>query len=95
MPGGKRSGAEFARGRKQIAELDRTVTLDAGHRRLAGGIALGEIIDHRLAKAILVIQHVMRDADSLGDVAGVVDVPPGTAGALAVGRPRRDRKAAG
>ncbi len=84
VPGGERGGAELAGGRKQIAKLDRAVALDAGHRRLARCIAVGKIVDHRLAKAVLVIQHVMRDADPLGDVAGVVDVLPGAAGALAV-----------
>ena len=85
MTGGKRRGAEFARGRQQIAELDRAVALDAGHRRFARSVAVGEIVDHQFAEAALVIEHVMRDADPLGDIAGVVDVLPGAAGALAMG----------
>ena len=85
MPGGQRRGAELARGLQQIAELDRAVALDARHRRLAGGIAVGEIVDHLLAESALVVQHVMRNADPLGDVAGIVDVLPGAAGALAMG----------
>ena len=35
MTGGKRRGAKFARGRQQIAKLDRAVALDARHRRFA------------------------------------------------------------
>ena len=35
MAGGERRGAELARGREQIAELDRAVALDARHRRFA------------------------------------------------------------
>ena len=85
MAGRERRGAELARGLEQIAELDRAVALDAGHRRLARGVAVGEIVDHRLAEAALVVQHVMRDADPLGDVARVVDVLAGAAGALAMG----------
>ena len=85
VTGGECGGAELARGRQQIAELDRAVALDAWHRRLARGVAVGEIIDHRFAKTALVVQHVMRDADPLGDIAGVVDVLPGAAGALAMG----------
>ena len=85
MPGRQRRGAEFARGLEQIAKLDRAVALDARHRRLARGVAVGEIVDHRFAKAALVVQHVMRDADPLGDIAGIVDVLPGAAGALAMG----------
>jgi len=77
--------AELARGREQIAELDRAVALDARHRRFAERVAVGEIVDHLFAKAALVIEHVMRDADPLGDVAGIVNVAPGAAGALAMG----------
>jgi len=85
MAGGERLGAELARGLEQIAKLDRAVALDARHRRLAGRVAVGKIVDHRLTKAALVIQHVVRNADPLGDIAGIVDVLPGAAGALAMG----------
>ena len=86
MAGRQRRGAELARGRQQIAELDRAVALDARHRRLAERVAVGEIVDHRFAKAAFVVEHVMRNADPLGDVAGIVDVAAGAAGALAMGR---------
>ena len=76
--------AEVARGAEQVGELDRTVALDAGHRRLARRIALGEAVDHRRAEAVLVVEHVMRDADALRDRARVMDVAAGAAGALAV-----------
>jgi hypothetical protein len=85
VTGGERGGAEFARGLEQVAKLDRAVALDAGYRRLAGSVAVGEIVDHRLAKAVLVIQHVVRDADPLSDIAGIVNVLPGAAGTLAMG----------
>ena len=85
MAGGERGSAKLARGREQIAKLDRAVALDAGHRRLARGVAVGEIVDHRFTKPALVVQHVVRDADPLGDVAGVVDVLAGAARAPAVG----------
>ena len=49
-------------------------------------VAVGEIVDHGFAEAALIVEHVMRDADPLGDIAGVVDVVAGAAGALAVGR---------
>ncbi|MEY9150961.1 hypothetical protein ABIF00_008945 [Bradyrhizobium elkanii] len=86
VAGGKRLRAELARGREQIAKLDRTVALDARHRRLAERVAVGEIVDHRLLEAAFVIEHVMRDADPLRDIARVVDVAAGAAGALAMGR---------
>ena len=86
MAGRQHLGAELARGVEQVAELDRLVALDAGHRRLAGDIAFGEAVDHRFLEAALVVEHVMRDADALGDRARVVDVLAGAAGALAVRR---------
>ena len=49
-------------------------------------IAVGETVDHRLAEAAFVIEHVMRNADALGDAPGVVDVLAGAAGALAMDR---------
>ena len=66
-------------------ELDRHIAFDAGHRRLAGDVAFGEAVDHRFLEAALVVQHVMRNADALGDAARIIDVLPGAAGALAVG----------
>ena len=86
VPGRQHARAEIARGREQVLELDRLVAVDARHRRLARDIARGERIDHRLLEAALVVEHVVRNADPLGDRAGVVDVLPGAAGALAVGR---------
>jgi hypothetical protein len=84
MAGGEHVRAEFARGLEQVAELDRAVAFDAGDRRLAGEIAVGEVLDHGLAEAGFVVEHVMRDADHLGDAAGVVDVLAGAARALAM-----------
>src|SRR6478609_6056393 len=86
MAGRQDLGAEFARGRKQIAELDRLVAFDAGHRRFAGNIALGEAIDHHLLEATLVIQYVVGNADALRHRTRVVDVLAGATGAFAMGR---------
>ena len=86
MAGRQHLGAELARGRQQVAELDRLVAVDARHRRLARDVAVGEAVDHRFLEAAFVVEHVMRNADALGDRARVVDVLAGAAGALAVGR---------
>ena len=85
VPGCQRGGAKVARGRQQIAKLDRTIALDARHRRLAQGIALGKILDHRLAETALIVQHVMRNANPFRNVASVVDVLTGATGSLAMG----------
>jgi hypothetical protein len=53
-------------------------------RRLAQRVAFGEIVDHGLSKAVFVIQHVMRNANSVGNIAGIVDILSGAASAFAV-----------
>ncbi len=83
MAGGEAVGAEVARGVEQVAELDPLVAADAGDRRFAAHIRIREVVDHRLAEAAFVIQHVMRDAQTLGHLAGIMDILPGAAGALA------------
>ena len=84
MAGGHGGGAEIAGGGEEVGELDGLVAGDAGDRRLAPRVALGERLDHRLAEARLVVEHVMRDAELRGDLARVVDVLPGAAGAGAM-----------
>ena len=86
MAGRQNLRAKLAGGAEQVLELDRHVAVDAGHRRLAQDVALGEAVDHRLLESAFVVEDVMRNADPVGDVAGVVDVLPGAAGALAVRR---------
>src|ERR1700712_1929562 len=85
MTGGKGCRAKVPRGAEQIAKLDRAVAFDARHRRFAGCVALGKTVDHGLPKPALVVQYVMRNTDALGNVAGVVNVLAGAAGALAMG----------
>ena len=86
MPGRECRSAEIARGGQQIAKLDPLVAADARDRGLAAAIGLGEILDHVRAKAALVIEHVMGDAEPLGDARRVVDVLAGAARALAPDR---------
>ncbi len=81
MAGRQRIRPKLAGGRQQIGELDRLVAGDAGDRRLAGDVALGERVDHRLAEPLLVVEHVMGNAERLADTAGILDVLAGTAGA--------------
>ena len=84
VPGRERRGAEFARRREQVGELDRLVAGDAGDRRLARHIALGEPIDDRGAEAILVVEHIVRNTEPLRDAAGIMDVLARAAGARPV-----------
>src|SRR5487761_136041 len=85
VAGRERVRAEVARDGEQIVELHRFVAANARHRRLAGDVGIGEFVDHRGAKALLVIEHVMGNAERLGDPRRVVDVLPGAARALAAG----------
>ena len=78
--------AQLLRGGEQILELDGLVAGNARHRRFTRDIAFREAIDHRRLEAALVIENVMRNADAFRDLAGIVDILPGAAGALAVGR---------
>ena len=74
-----------SRGREQVAEFDRLVALDAGHRRLTRQIAGGKTIDHGFLGSALVVEHVvgmpMRSATAR---ASWMSCP--AAGALAVRR---------
>ena len=94
VAGRQRVGAELARRRQQVAELDRLVAGDAGDRRLAGADSCRRSGRSPPRGSGLVVEHVMRDAERLGDAARIVDVLAGAAGALALAAPRRDRRAA-
>ena len=58
----------------------------AGNGSLAADIGARERLDHLLAKALFVVEHVVGDAEARGDVARVMDVLSGAACALAVRR---------
>ncbi len=86
VAGRQKVRAEVARRGEQVGEFHVLIAGDAGNRRLAGDIGAGEGLDHLLAEALLVVEHVMGNPQPRGDVAGVVDVLPGATGALAMGR---------
>ena len=82
VTGGHGLGAQIAGHVQQVAELHRLIAADAGDRRLATQIAVGELVDDRVPEAAFIIQHIMGDADHLGGQPGVVDVLAGAAGAF-------------
>ena len=65
MAGRQDVGAEIARRLEQVDELHVLVAGDAGDRRLARDIGARERLDHLLAEAALVIEHVMGHAEAL------------------------------
>ena len=69
-------GIEILRCLEQILELHPLIAPDAGHRCGPGEIAVGEFVDHRFAKDVLVIEYVMRKAHILGHAARIVNVDP-------------------
>ena len=86
MPGRQHLGAQLSRGDQQVVELDRHIAFDARHRRLAVNVTFRKAIDDRFLEAAFIVEHVVRDADALGNAARVVDVLPCATCALAMDR---------
>ena len=84
VAGRQRVGAEIARGLQKVGELDGLVARNARDRRLAGDIAFSERVDHRLAEPLLIVEHIVRDAERLGHAARVGDILAGAARAGAM-----------
>ena len=82
----QRIGAQIAGGREQVLELDFAVAGNAGNGRLTVQIAVGELVDHGLAKAAFVVENVMRHVERFGDAACIVDILASAAGALSLRR---------
>ena len=82
MPCGKTICPEITGGFQQVRKLDRLVTANARNRCRTGQIGIGEVFHHLLAELRLVVEYIVRNADLVGYVAGIMDVLPGAAGAL-------------
>src|SRR6185437_9735887 len=72
VAGRQNIGTEFARGDQQIMKFDGHVAVDTWHRRLAVNITFGEAVDDGLLEAALIVEHVMWNADALGNAARVI-----------------------
>ena len=79
-------GAEIFRCIEQIGEFDKLIAGHAGNRRFAARIGGGELIDDPLLKALLEIEHKMRNAEPRRDGARILNILARAAGALAMGR---------
>ena len=86
MAGRQQIGAEIVGGVEQIGEFHVLIAGDARHRSFARDIGSGERLDHLLAKALLVIEHIMGNAEPRRDVARIVNILSRAARALAVRR---------
>ena len=76
-----RDRAHALRHFEKLIELDEVVAERAGDGRAAGEIFADERLDHLILEALLEVDDVIRDAQELRDVAGVVDVVERTAAA--------------
>ncbi len=74
MAGGEAIGAKIAGEREQIGEFRPHIAFDAGNGRASGEIFVGEIVDHRVAKAAFMVEHIMRDAQPIAHRARVANV---------------------
>jgi hypothetical protein len=86
VTGRQHIGTQVARHLHQVDELHRLVAGNAGHRRLALLIGIGKGGDHRALEALFIVQHVMRNTQRRRHPARIMDVLPGAAGTLAMGR---------
>ena len=72
---------EIARQAEQISEFDPLVAAHAWDWGAPGDIIIGEAIDDAFAERRLPIDHIMRDAQAIGDRPRIGDVAPGAAAA--------------
>ncbi len=86
VAGGHRLRAQVAGDIQQVAELHGLIAADAGDRRLAAQIGVGELLDHLFLEAAFIVEDVVRDADGVSRGAGVVDILARAAGALLLDR---------
>ena len=95
MAGSDALGADLARDHQQLIELQVIVAEAARDGRAPGKIFFNERADHVALETLFVIDHVIRDADLLGDAAGVVNVVERAAASLhGLGHALRDRRVA-
>src|SRR5262249_44737386 len=74
VPGGQQIGADLARRDQQLIEFEMVVAQAARNRRATGEILLHERPHHIALEPLLVIDHIVRNAQFLGYAAGIVDI---------------------
>ena len=78
-------GADLAGGEEKLIELEVVIAEGAGYRGAAGEVLADEGADYLCLEAVLGVDEVVRDAEVLGYVAGIVDVVDGATAALGDG----------
>ncbi len=82
MAGGNLIGANLLRHNKKLVKLQVIVAETARDRCTPGKILLDERTHHIALKALFVIDHVVGDANGLGNTASIVDIVDRAAAAL-------------
>src|SRR5947209_1904666 len=82
VPGGQQICPNLARRHQQLIELQVIVAEAAWNGRASGKIFLHKGTHHVILETILVVDHVVRDTEVLGDTAGIVNVIDGAAASL-------------
>src|SRR3546814_10122767 len=83
MSGCQRRRPKLAGGVQQIVKFYPLVAADTRDWRRSCKVGVGEILHHRLAEPVFVVQDIVRNVEPLGDATRIVDILAGTAGALA------------
>src|SRR5580693_2404758 len=82
MAGSYTLGADLARDHQKLIELEMIVAEAAGDGSAPGKILFHERADNLALETLLMIDYVIRNADVLGDAAGVVDIVERAAASL-------------
>ncbi len=86
MAGRQAIGAEIARHLKQVGELHALIAAHARDRSAARDIFVRKPIDHRFPECALIIEHIMRDAEPIGDRPRIRNIAPCAAASRAPDR---------
>jgi hypothetical protein len=81
MAGRQAIGAKLARQSQQVGELHALIAAHARDRRPPLRVIVRETLDHAFAEPTLIVEHIMSDAEPLGDLGGIVDILPRAAAA--------------
>jgi hypothetical protein len=77
MAGRETVCTELLRKCDEIDELHALVAARAWHGGATARIFVDETVDYAVPETAFIVEHVMRDAEAVGDLPGVVDILPG------------------
>ena len=81
MARGEAVRAQIPRQREQVREFHAHIAAYARDRRAPRQIFVGEALHDRVTEAALIVEHIMRDAELVGDRARIANILPSAAAA--------------